>query len=37
VKLKLTGADQYVSFSLDYVVLGHDPQNNCLTLEVPQD
>jgi len=37
VKLKITGADQYVSFSLDHVVLGHDPQNNCLTLEVPQD
>lgn len=39
VKLKTTGYGPHVqlmSFSLEHVVLGHDPQTDCLTLEVPQ-
>lgn len=37
VKLKTTGSDQPVSFPLEHVVLGHDPQTSSLTIEVPQD
>ncbi len=37
VKLKSTGSDQPISFPLDHVVLGHDPQTDSLTIEVPQD
>jgi predicted HTH transcriptional regulator len=36
VKLMTTSSD-YVSFSLERVVIGHDPQTSSLTLEVPQD
>jgi predicted HTH transcriptional regulator len=36
VKLMTTGSD-YISFSLEHVVIGHDSQTGSLTLEVPQD
>jgi len=37
VKLKTTGSDQLLSFPLEHVVLGHDPETNSLTIEFPQD
>jgi hypothetical protein len=36
VKVKGTGSDQPISFPLEHVVLGHDPETGSLTLEVPQ-
>jgi predicted HTH transcriptional regulator len=36
VKLRVTGSDQPISFPLDHVVLGHDPQTGSITIEVPQ-
>ncbi|HLV95949.1 MAG TPA: ATP-binding protein [Candidatus Acidoferrales bacterium] len=36
VKVEMTGSG-FLFFPLDHVILGHDAQANCLTLEVPQD
>jgi hypothetical protein len=36
VKLWSMG-DQHICLALEHIVLGHDPQTGCLTLEAPQD
>jgi Schlafen, AlbA_2 len=37
VKLRSSSSDQPISLSLERVVLGHDPQADCLIIEAPQD
>jgi predicted HTH transcriptional regulator len=37
VKLKVLGSDSPVSFSMEHVVLGHDPTTNSLVIEYPND